>query len=67
MTAIPETRLCEHCKQELQHGNNIHATQEGILGQHGFIPLEDRKLHCSKACVSNAYNQPTSHGEHRIP
>lgn len=57
---------CAYCRTTLSLGNDVIAIQHGVLGPHGFIPLEEHVLLCGEACLVH-YGEPSEEGPRRLP
>lgn len=42
---------CEHCRRELQLGEDVIRMENGVIGPRGFIDLDDAMFFCNDECL----------------
>ena len=42
---------CKKCGKDVRDGANVLAVQDGVNGTNGFVPIDERALFCSTACL----------------
>ena len=42
---------CQNCKKRIALGEDSWKAQSGVLGNRGFVALDDTDLLCSKDCL----------------
>lgn len=46
---------CGQCRRELDLGVNVYGAQEGVIGNRGFVPLEEMILFCCDECLRDYF------------
>lgn len=49
------TTRCDNCHQAIDFGKSLFKTEEGVLGPRGFVSLDNNRLFCSEACLSDYF------------
>ena len=59
---------CGSCARKLEMGMDVFGVRQGVIGQRGFIPLEEHELFCSTECLVRKYNKGSvTHLDERVP
>lgn len=48
---------CVQCQCELDLGVNVYGAQEGVIGNRGFVPLEEISLFCCVECLRDNFGK----------
>lgn len=43
---------CEHCRRELQPGEDVIRMEDGVIGPRGFIDLGNAMFFCNEDCLT---------------
>ena len=46
-----DTKTCVRCGRNLDIGVDAIAVTEGVIGQRGFVPLDESRYFCSNDCL----------------